>query len=96
MLQRSNHRLHARHRTHSKHADGDADVAEKCIPCDVQNGLATVPGNVWSFYVSRPNGVRMLVFEGRPGTRIRFNGTIEVSILEISSNEITLVVEDQS
>lgn len=65
----------------------------RCVSCEVRNGLPTLLGNARGHYVSRQGGSRMLVFDRRPGQRIRINGTTEVVVLEIHPDQVTIAIE---
>jgi len=68
-------------------------AAGQCIACEVGNGLPTATGKVYSYYIARQDGRRMLVVERRPGDRLRINGSTEVVILEICPNLVKLAIE---
>ena len=63
------------------------------LSCEVRNGLATIHDAVWSYYLSRHDGRRMLVLELCQGERIRINGTAAVVVLEIHPDRVTTAIE---
>ena len=70
-----------------------AKAAGRCVACEVGNGLPTATGKAHSYYIARQDGRRMLVVEGRPGDRLRINGSTEIVILEICPNFVKLAIE---
>ena len=71
-------------------------AAEECVQCQVGDGLPTVSGQAWSYYISQGDGHRMLVLARKPGQRIRINDTAVVVVLGIVDGQVKVGIEQVS
>jgi hypothetical protein len=64
-----------------------------CVRCEVREGVATIEGHGWGYYVSGKQGRQMLVVALKAGQRIRINGTTECVVLEVGRGRARLGIE---
>jgi len=74
------------------HRELASDLPQRCVCCELREGLPVIRQRVPSYYVSQPGGGLMLTLERQKGERLRVGGVVEVLVLEINNGEVKLGV----
>ncbi len=65
-------------------------LPDRCVQCEIHEGLPVIHQRVSSHYVSKPGGGCMLTLERKPGERIRIGDSLDVVVLAIDSHAVRL------
>ena len=69
------------------------ELDERCVLCEVGDGLPTVTGKARGYYIFRYGGPRALILERRLGDRLRINSATDIVILEIRPDQVKFAIE---
>ena len=75
----------------------DASVTElrkerRSASFEVGKDAVRMSGTAWSYYKSQPRRQQMLVLDREEGERMRINGSVELIVLGIESDQIRLAI----
>ena len=66
------------------------DAKRKPVICKLDHGVSSARGQVWSYYLSRPDGTPVLVLEQTQGGLIRLDDKIDIIVVEVYGGHVKL------
>ena len=72
---------------------GQALTAKRrCVSCQVHDGMASIYGRPWAYYIWQHGRGRMLVLRSHQEERLGINDSFEVVVLDVEGNHVRLGV----
>jgi hypothetical protein len=72
---------------------GQALAARRtCVLCRVHDGIASICGRAWAYYILQHGRGRVLVLDLAEEERLRINDNCEVVVLDVKGNHVRLGV----